>query len=268
MATVVEGQRPWRHRVMPWLAPPGPSLGVRPEDRFLVSYPRSGNTWVRFMLTTLLAGTPADFQSIERHVPDIYRVGAGRLWQLSSPRFLKSHEPATRRYPVVVYLIRDPRDVALSYYHYRAREGVIEGGLTPPQSWMESFAAGTADPYFGSWSDHVEGWLDSGHPALTVIRYEDALADPETALESISAAFGIRATREALKQAVNSSSPTRMRQLDRADVAAGRTWSRVRTGHDFVRRAASGGGKQELSQRARDHIESRWSHVMHRLGYD
>src|SRR3712207_7954466 len=36
----------------------------------------------------------------------------------SKPRLVKSHEPFDARYGRVVYLVRHPTDVAVSYYHF------------------------------------------------------------------------------------------------------------------------------------------------------
>ena len=36
---------------------------VSRRDTFLASYPKSGNTWLKFMLTYLLSGREADFDS-------------------------------------------------------------------------------------------------------------------------------------------------------------------------------------------------------------
>ena len=37
-------------KVLFGLLPPGRNLAVRLEDTFLVGYPRSGNTWARFLI--------------------------------------------------------------------------------------------------------------------------------------------------------------------------------------------------------------------------
>src|SRR6266581_956224 len=53
---------------------PLPAIRIRPDDVFIVSYPRSGNTWVRFLIANLLA--PDDkitFRNIENYVPSIYK---------------------------------------------------------------------------------------------------------------------------------------------------------------------------------------------------
>ena len=47
----------WRHR------------HLSRADVFLASYPRSGNTWLRFMLGQGITGAEQDFLSIEQAVP-------------------------------------------------------------------------------------------------------------------------------------------------------------------------------------------------------
>ena len=71
----------------------GRYLTVLPDDIFIVSYPKSGNTWMRFLIGNLLfQDEPITFSNIELKVPDIYRNNNRKLLKISSPRILKSHE--------------------------------------------------------------------------------------------------------------------------------------------------------------------------------
>ena len=50
---------------------PGRNLDVFPDDVFLVSYPKSGNTWTRFLVANLAyPATPANFFTINTLIPD------------------------------------------------------------------------------------------------------------------------------------------------------------------------------------------------------
>lgn len=91
-----------------------------PDDVFVASYPKSGNTWVRLLLTEVLAAPEEQGDGWERHhrvVPDLYRH---REWadNASRPRYMKTHEAWFDRYPRCLYIVRDGRDTMVSYYHY------------------------------------------------------------------------------------------------------------------------------------------------------
>src|SRR5438132_14035201 len=97
---------------------PLPTIRIRPDDVFIVSYPRSGNTWIRFLLANLLAPHETiTFRNIEDYVPDIHKSASALAgWQ--GHRYLKSHHPYYDSYPRFIYIYRDGRDALVSYYHY------------------------------------------------------------------------------------------------------------------------------------------------------
>ena len=93
----------------------GRSITVFPDDIFLVSYPKSGNTWMRFLIGNLLhQDEPITFSNIELKVPDIYQNSNRKLLQISPPRILKSHEYFDPRYKKTICIVRDTRDIAVS----------------------------------------------------------------------------------------------------------------------------------------------------------
>ncbi|HLI30949.1 MAG TPA: sulfotransferase domain-containing protein [Terriglobia bacterium] len=114
---------------------PGRKLRVYPDDVFLVSYPKSGNTWLRFLAGNLVNPTcPVTFANIECRVPSIYLNPESKLRSLPRPRILKSHECFVPQYSRVIYVVRDPRDICLSYYHY-----LIKYRELPDKYPMEDF---------------------------------------------------------------------------------------------------------------------------------
>ena len=95
---------------------PGRDAAVYPDDVFLVSYPKSGNTWMRFLVGNLVfPNDPITFANVERRVPSIYGMSGRKLRLVPRPRYIKSHEPFHSKYQNVIYVVRDPRDVAVSY---------------------------------------------------------------------------------------------------------------------------------------------------------
>src|SRR5947208_15984533 len=78
------------------------NLAVYPDDTFIVSYPRSGNTWTRFLIANL--AFPAEnvtFTNIERLVPDTSSQSNRALKRTPRPRIIKSHPYFDPRYPKV-----------------------------------------------------------------------------------------------------------------------------------------------------------------------
>jgi hypothetical protein len=99
--------------------PAGRRLTVFPDDVFIVSYPRSGNTWIRFLVGNLLdSDDPITFANVESRVHEIYFFSDQQLRALARPRILKSHEYFDPRYRRTIDIVRDPRDVAVSLYYY------------------------------------------------------------------------------------------------------------------------------------------------------
>lgn len=114
--------------------PTGQNLTVFPDDVFIVSYFRSGRTWSRFLIGNLIHENEAvTFTNMGRLVPSIYNQPDRILRRL--PRVLKSHECFDPRYPRVVYMVRDPRDVAVAFF-YNIKTRVIPDGYS-----MEKFVA-------------------------------------------------------------------------------------------------------------------------------
>src|SRR5450755_2504536 len=98
---------------------PGHNLAIFPDDVFLVSYPRSGNTWTRFLIANLLyPDQRVTFANIERLIPDAEALSSRYKKGIPSPRVIKSHQYFDHRYGKVLYIARDPRDMLLSYYHF------------------------------------------------------------------------------------------------------------------------------------------------------
>src|SRR5467141_466425 len=98
---------------------PAHSLLILPDDVFLVSYPKSGNTWTRFLVANLVYPEKnPDFSNINELIPDPEAMHKRDLERAARPRLIKSHQYFDPRYPKVIYIVRDPRDVVLSEYYF------------------------------------------------------------------------------------------------------------------------------------------------------
>jgi hypothetical protein len=249
---------------------PGRSLLILPDDIFLVSFPKSGNTWTRFLLANLIfPETPATFANIHQLIADPQGTNKREFLRIPRPRIVKSHECFDPRYPRVIYIVRDPRDVALSQYHYHRKLEKIADDYSIT-TFVTRFLAGETCPH-GSWGQNVATWLitrKDGDPRFLLLRYEDMVADTPRELEKIAAFLNITASPERIAQTVERSSADRMRKLEQAQSDDCELTKGSRKDLSFVRLAKSGGWRSGLPEAEVARLEDAWGHLMAHLRYE
>jgi hypothetical protein len=185
---------------------------------WIASYPKSGNTWMRAFLHNYIrrSDAPCDINRLtdltaadvnaERYrrydprpasqytIAEVQRMRRQVHRDLtaldSTLVFVKTHnalmlvEGAPLITPEVtagaIYIVRDPRDIAVSFSHHRGRsiDDTIAFMADP-----EAATGGTdAKVYerFSSWSMHVHSWTNRPDPRIQVVRYETMLKDPHS----------------------------------------------------------------------------------------
>jgi hypothetical protein len=248
---------------------PGRSLLILPDDIFLVSFPKSGNTWTRFLLANLrFPNEPATWANINRLIPDPTATSKKDFDRMPRPRIIKSHECFDPRYPRVVYIVRDPRDVVLSQYHYHRKLRKIEDD-SPLEKFVTRFLAGETCPH-GSWGQNIATWLytSEGSPRFLLLRYEDLIADTAKELSKVVDFLQFSAGPESIAQAVERSSADRMRSMEKSQTDKNGLVKGSRKDLSFVRAAGSGGWRSELPAPMVARIESAWGPLMKHLGYE
>jgi peroxiredoxin len=169
----------------------------RPDDVFIVTYPRSGTTWMQMILYQLTTEGKMDFPHITAVCPWFERsLNDGTAYDaLPGPRVFKSHL-SYRNIPKgpcrYIYVARDGKDVAVSYYHFYTTHMGFKGTF---DEFFDRFLKG--EIHSGSWFRHVRGWWERRDDAnVLFLRYEELAADLPGCLRRISAFCGLEIAAE------------------------------------------------------------------------
>lgn len=247
----------------------GRAVTVYPDDRFLVSYPRSGNTWLRFLISNLVdPEKEIGFGNIDEYIPGIYKVHDRDLRRYHRPRILKSHEYYNPAYRKVIYLARDPRDTAVSNYFYQQKIHKLPAKLSLAE-YIDYFITGSGYNY-GNWGENVGSWLGArlGTADFLLLRYEDLHAQPLDELAKVAQFLELRSDTAILEQALQKSALHRMRQ---SEVENRQDWKAMRGSRQdllFVRNGLANHWKTVLSAEAAAKIDAAWGQQMRMLGYE
>jgi hypothetical protein len=243
------------------------SLPVTPlhDDLYLVSFPKSGTTWLNFLMANIhlrMSGSSQQvtFYNINDFIPDIEQVRNLKANILIFPgyRVIKSHSEFNPFYNKVIYLIRDPRDIMVSYYYFLKNLGAFKKGLS---QLIHS-------PRYGirAWCRHVQGWVEKTPASTSIdfIRYEDMKAGPRQVLTRIYNLLGHMIPEEVMAQAIQASSFENMKKLETEYNYGGDFRF---PGFEFMRKGESGTYKEEISKEDLDFITATAAPWLIRFGY-
>ena len=247
---------------------PGMTLKVRPDDTFLVSYPKSGNTWMRFLIANLLQpDPPVGLLEADCIIPSVDGKTKRFFDAMKSPRVIKSHFSFIPAYKRVIYVVRDPRDVIMSQYHYQIKRGVLEQDA-PLDDFVSRFIKGEVCPY-GSWGENVGSWTATRRddPNFLLLRYEDMLANVSAGAARISNFLGLPSDSNRIALAVERSSVDNMRKVEKSEGKKWESTKGTRQDISFFRSAKSGEGRRRCHGNRLQSLEKAWGPLMRSLNY-
>jgi hypothetical protein len=254
---------------------------------WLASYPKSGNTWLRFLACNLVFGEVASAAALNQLAPDLHEAGAS-FEPPDQPLLVKTHycySPQLRfadRTAAAVYVLRDPADVLVSNFYYSGRSGSPGGDRVELfERYLETFIAARGDPRWvsmgmGTWEENVRSWLGQRErfPVL-LIRYEELLSDGARVAGQLCQSLGIRRDAAAVTAALEHSSFGRMRQIEEADIRARRVGifykpylqAPIDAGVRFMRAGTRGGAAQLLSDEQWRRFNAAFGELRREFGY-
>lgn len=270
---------------------------------WLASYPKSGNTWTRIFLANYLfaKAEPFPINQLSKigmgdsRVKRYREVAPGPFDPSNDLDCMKRRQLVLRRLagngadinfskthnqndvvfglPLIpeqftraaIYIIRDPRDVVLSYADHfdkslaesvedLADQNASSGGAADSQ---------TVRQFFGNWSQHVRSWTTRGPFPVTVLRYEDLQEAPERTFTSLLQALEIPVEQARLEQAIAFSQFNTVRAQEDKDGFN----ETPRSADRFFNSGTSGRWREDLPGPLADRIAAQHGEQMRRFGY-
>ncbi|XP_014257095.1 estrogen sulfotransferase-like [Cimex lectularius] len=200
---------------------------VRPDDVWVISYPKCGTTWTQEMVW--LIGNDLDYESAKNKLllqrfPFLEAVGiisSEQLrgnddddWvfnadtisfteELPSPRFIKSHLPVSLLpdqiwtvKPKMIYVTRNPKDAAVSYYHHHRLWNGYNGSYP---IFMQAFLQDKL-VYSPFWEHVVEYKKLENEPNLLINSFEEMKKDLKGVVRKTAAFLNKTMTEEQVER--------------------------------------------------------------------
>jgi hypothetical protein len=250
---------------------------LRPSDTFMVGHPKSGNTWLAYMLAILLfrdRDHRVTLENVGDYVPFIHAKDhrIGRCRRLPDPRVFRNEIPRyPELYPRVIYLVREPRAALVSFWHmYRVMYGDDRMSL---ESFVDQYLA--TDGIFRTWNHGMPRWdrqvtdwfgqAAKGSRVLT-LRYEDMVADRRACLHQLARFLGIDRDDAEFALAASRGEFDAMRQVeDRHGAEAYK--GKARGEGKFVRVGEIEGWRREMAPSLAARIAAEFAPAMALAGY-
>jgi Sulfotransferase domain len=255
---------------------------LRSTDVFLVGHPKSGNTWLAYLLAILQQEGDADRRvtvaNLGRFVPTIHGRDLDILEHrnLSEPRVFRNEFPNfPERYPKTLYVVRDPRSVLVSYYHHYK---IVTGDQdTVLDEFVDRYLTDGCILTWETlerWDVQVREWLQRSRDSnVIIVTYEEMHRDRRHALQRVATFCGLTPSKEALDVTVERGGFEAMRSEEQREGAeayldqGGETYREKRVQRSFYRKGRINSWKTELSRDSRSAIEREFGPEMKTLGY-
>jgi Sulfotransferase domain len=236
----------------------------RPDDIFVVSFPKSGTTLLQMMLYQMTTDGEMSFPHIDAVCPwfelNLHRKAGPRFEELPSPRVFKSHHrwgqlPPGGRF---IYIARDPCDVVVSAYHHFC---ALQGESDDIGRFVTRFL--TLRPT--SWFEHVESWWPHRNdPNVLFLLYGDVVGDLAGTVRRIAAFCGLPVDERSMPRIVERCGIAFMkRHEERFDSRLQRIGRRP---EEFIRDGIPGAGRRELTADQQARLSAALDRLARQLG--
>lgn len=240
-------------------------FNYKSNNCYIVSYPKSGNTWLRFIFANLLNETEVNFRSIRYVVPGLNSNADKEIAKKSNNGFFCAHRSFDPRLKKIIYLVRDPRSVSVSYYFYQKKYFRIPDTM-PFGDFFEQFVQ-TGIGNFGTWCENVGSWLGAreNDKNFCLLRYEDVLDAPQDSVKKAVARLKLDFSEEMIATAIQNSSFDMMKKIEKAKPL--KKWENSRSDIAFVRQGKKDEWKTYFTDNVYKMMPDHMYMLMEKLGY-
>jgi len=260
---------------------------VRQDDVFVVSFPKSGTTWLQeitYQIKTISNSKSGKlavdvnmedkFPFFEFMYPTHSTPGLEKIAGMSSPRFIKSHlhyhllpNDLQKGTGKIIYIARSAKDVCASYFnHFRMMSSHHRFSGTFPQ-FYKTFINGTVG--FGPWLDHVKlFWQHRADKNVLFITYEELHQNPEAVIKRVADFLGCTLTSQQLKEIVRKTSFSEMKGNNLVNYSWWKEVGVLRNTDDvqFMRKGEIGDWKNYFDSEMSEEIEKKFLEPLKKEG--
>ena len=274
---------------------------------WIASYPKSGNTWLRSIITSLLYTTDGifdfklikkikqfptrnQFQEFTRNFNDINEIS--KFWLLAQDKinlteeikFFKTHNlncavnknSFTNKSHTLgtIYVVRDPRNLvnSIKNHYNKGNDEEAKNFLISKKILSRVPKDNEADiaTLLGSWSDHYNFWTKR-NSNLLLIKYEDLILDTKKELERIiiylKKFMTVEINPEKIKNILNTTSFDHLKDLENKGLFNENVYDSKKNKIRFFNKGPSNDWTKVLDKKIQDDLEKIFYKEMKELGY-
>jgi len=256
------------------------ALTLDTRSVFICSYPKSGTTWLQFVLYTLCTKGKRELDHISSYCPFLendkifdfpppaesadetvsvplaspFKEGHEAIgWQIFNTHLwwemLPKSQESDGRY---IYVVREPHDVAWSFFQHLSHQAPEDGGFEGdwPQ-FLYQWCAG--EIAFGKWAAHIQSYMQSEalsgasslrdaarDPRILVLSYDEMKRDIGKVCQRIVAHCGIEITEAEIEECLPLFDVTYMKENNEKFAPRSVEWVDRSDGFTFIRKGRSG----------------------------
>ncbi|WP_026753230.1 sulfotransferase domain-containing protein [Sediminibacter sp. Hel_I_10] len=211
---------------------------TEPQDIYIAGFPKSGNTWMQNLIAGVVFGIDTALlpdSLTQELVPDVH--GKSFYKRFHNITFFKSHDLPRPHMKRVIHLVRDGRDVMVSYY---AMQRAMKKSVT-----LEEMVINGKEVIPSKWYEHTRQWISNPYNAdILALKYEDLINDPLSEMKRVMSFLKIDRSEETLLRSINGNSFNEMKRKERELGWNNQDWDKK---EEFIRKGKVGSYKEEMA---------------------